>query len=91
MLAGYWHSLGTPNTDNNSQTDPYAVTLTPGAPNYLFADFGYYVKPACLGNFVWNDLNGNGIQDAGEPGIDGVKVDADGQVRQRYHRTASRP
>ena len=33
-LGGYWHSLGTPNTNNNSQTDPYAVTLTPGAPDY---------------------------------------------------------
>jgi hypothetical protein len=25
-----------------------------------------------LGNFVWNDTNNNGIQDAGEPGIPGV-------------------
>lgn len=34
------------------------------------------------GDFVWNDLNGNGLQDAGEPGIDGVTVnlyeDSDG-------------
>ncbi len=27
-----------------------------------------------IGNFVWNDTNGNGIQDAGEPGIGGVLV-----------------
>ena len=27
-----------------------------------------------LGDFVWNDLNNNGIQDAGEPGIGGVTV-----------------
>lgn len=27
-----------------------------------------------IGDFVWNDLNGNGIQDAGEPGINGVTV-----------------
>lgn len=26
--------------------------------------------------FVWNDLNDNGIQDAGEPGLDGVTVSA---------------
>ena len=26
------------------------------------------------GDFVWNDLNGNGLQDVGEPGIDGVRV-----------------
>jgi hypothetical protein len=28
-----------------------------------------------IGDFVWNDVNGNGCQDAGEPGIPGVKVD----------------
>ena len=27
-----------------------------------------------IGNFVWNDLNGNGVQDPGEPGIAGVTV-----------------
>jgi hypothetical protein len=27
-----------------------------------------------VGDFVWNDLNLNGIQDAGEPGIAGVQV-----------------
>jgi len=31
---------------------------------------------ARLGDFVWNDLNGNGIQDAGEPGVAGVVVEA---------------
>lgn len=71
-LAGYWHSLGTAGTNDNSQTDPYAVTLTPGAPNNLTADFGYYVKPAAIGNFVWNDADGDGIQDSGEAGINGV-------------------
>jgi hypothetical protein len=28
-----------------------------------------------VGNFVWNDLNGNGVQDPGEPGIPGVTVE----------------
>jgi hypothetical protein len=27
-----------------------------------------------IGDFVWHDLNGNGVQDAGEPGINGVQV-----------------
>lgn len=27
-----------------------------------------------LGNFVWNDLNKNGIQDPGEPGVPGIEV-----------------
>ena len=29
---------------------------------------------ASVGDFVWNDLNGNGIQDSGEPGLGGVTV-----------------
>ena len=30
--------------------------------------------PINLGNFVWHDLNGNGIQNAGEPGVGGVTL-----------------
>jgi hypothetical protein len=33
--------------------------------------------PSCtgsVGDFVWKDINGNGIQDAGEPGISGVTL-----------------
>lgn len=40
-------------------------------------DAGFYPQPstkASLGNMVWNDLNNNGVQDAGEPGVDGVTV-----------------
>lgn len=36
-------------------------------------DAGFY-KTAALGNFVWNDLNADGDQDAGEPGIGSVSV-----------------
>ncbi|MCH2081055.1 MAG: PKD domain-containing protein, partial [Saprospiraceae bacterium] len=36
-------------------------------------DAGFY-RPASLGDFVWEDTNADGIQDAGEPGIDGVTV-----------------
>ena len=32
------------------------------------------VMLATLGDFVWNDTNHNGVQDAGEPGIPGVAV-----------------
>jgi SdrD B-like domain len=31
-----------------------------------------------IGDFVWDDLNGNGIQDSGEPGIAGVTVTLSG-------------
>ena len=39
------------------------------------------VKGACIGNFVFEDSDGDGIQDAGETGVNGVTVillDADG-------------
>ncbi|NJL56529.1 hypothetical protein HC928_16180, partial [bacterium] len=39
------------------------ISCTPPPPRYN------------LGNFIWNDLNQNGIQDAGEPGIAGVQLD----------------
>ena len=30
--------------------------------------------PASIGDFVWNDLDGDGVQDAGEPGLAGIDV-----------------
>ncbi len=75
VLEGYWHSLGAPNTNDNSQTDPYAITLGGGNPvDNLTADFGYYIEPAVLGNYVWMDTNGDGIQDAGEMPIEDAVV-----------------
>ena len=59
VLKGYWHSQGT-----NSQLDPAAVTLTGG--QSATADFGYYNDGAALGNRVWRDTNGDGIQQATE-------------------------
>ena len=46
------------------------------AVNMILFDFpsGYWGYWMGIGNFVWNDLNHNGIQDAGEPGLMGVKV-----------------
>ncbi|WP_270935706.1 SdrD B-like domain-containing protein [Falsiroseomonas oryzae] len=37
-------------------------------------DAGYY-RPASLGDFVWLDANGNGVQDDGEAGVQGVTVE----------------
>jgi hypothetical protein len=38
-------------------------------------DCGYLqCVPVTLGDFIWNDVNHNGIQDAGEPGIPNVEV-----------------
>lgn len=34
--------------------------------------------PVKIGDFVWNDLNKNGIQDAGEPGVENIAVILEG-------------
>ncbi len=39
----------------------------------LTIDFGIF-QPAQIGDFVWSDTNKNGIQDIGELGVNGVKV-----------------
>ena len=75
IVDGYWHSEGTVEADNNSQNDEgYLVTLN--GPGGIFdnttADMGYYEEPAAVGNFVWNDLNANGLQDTGESGLEDV-------------------
>jgi len=65
VLDGYWHSDGpNDNDDNNSQDDPYSVTVTSGSTNTT-GDFGYYRQPAALSNFIWDDLDGDGIQNDG--------------------------
>jgi protocatechuate 3,4-dioxygenase beta subunit len=49
-----------------------ALVLTPGQTNNT-VDAGLY-RPASLGDTVWYDSNRNGVQDAGEAGVAGVKV-----------------
>jgi hypothetical protein len=74
ILNGLWKSTGpNPGVDNNSQIDPYTVTVSGGSINDT-ADFGYYVSAACVGNLVWLDENKDGFQDENETGIDGVIV-----------------
>jgi hypothetical protein len=55
-------------------------------------DFGY-TGTNSLGNRIWYDRNGNGLQDAGEPGIPGISVtlrgdfNRDGIADQRTRKT----
>jgi uncharacterized repeat protein (TIGR01451 family) len=74
-LLGYWHTLGSQGktADGQSKTDVYRISLS-GGENRSTVDFGYYRDPASIGDFVWNDLDRDGIQDAGEPGIVGATV-----------------
>ncbi len=48
------------------------ITLHPGQ-DVRHIDLGY-TKKLSIGDFVWEDINGNGIQDQGEPGIAGVEI-----------------
>ena len=82
ILNGYWHSLGNQDAStnggndpmDNSKEDPFAVTIDMTTPDNLNVDFGYYVQPAAVGNYVWEDSNANGLQDDGETGINDVVV-----------------
>ena len=79
-LAGYAPTPALQGSDRSIDSNP-----NPAAPRRRrcprrqrsTVDFGYY-KPVTIGDFVWNDTNGNGIQDAGEPGISGVTVTLSG-------------
>ncbi|MBC8076818.1 MAG: hypothetical protein H7Y32_12140 [Chloroflexales bacterium] len=54
------------------------VATSPAAPNapvpQATATPTRTPTPVNIGNFIWSDLNGNGIQNAGEPGLAGVTV-----------------
>ncbi len=52
------------------KTDATHIDVNENDPTW---DSGLY-QPASIGDFVWNDLNVNGIQDSGEIGISGVTV-----------------
>jgi len=59
--------------DSDIANDNLEVTVNVGTDDDLTIDAGFF-KPACIGNFVWEDKNANGIQDNGEEPINGAKV-----------------
>ncbi len=59
--------------DLTSPADDHTAIVALAGSSRTDADFGYR-HAAGIGDLVWNDLNGNGIRDAGEPGIEGVLV-----------------
>jgi hypothetical protein len=72
--------------DSNGSPAFTGFPLTGGPTQDLTLDFGYYIPAntgAWIGDLVWHDLNVNGIQDEGEPGIADVVVqllNSSGQV-----------
>ena len=69
LAAGYALSTG---------NQPLTVVLASGE-NKLDADFGYW-QPASICGTVWDDLNKDGVKDAGEPGLAGSKLSLFGPV-----------
>ena len=62
--------------DENGLTDMFLVLS--GTHNYdMDAGFAELAQGS-IGDFVWHDENGNGIQDAAEPGLQGVEVTLSG-------------
>ncbi|MFO1429991.1 MAG: SdrD B-like domain-containing protein [Candidatus Competibacteraceae bacterium] len=68
-------AASTPDGACQSQPNPAAIAtsgnLTAQDSGSLSCTSG---NTSGLGNYVWKDINGNGIQDADEPGINGVTV-----------------
>ncbi len=69
--------------DDTKDSDPYnsggskgetvAFTLSPSG-TYMNWDAGVVDETGSIGNFVWNDVDQDGIQETGEVGINGITV-----------------
>jgi hypothetical protein len=67
---------------DGTATPSFTTATVANSQNLNTVDFGYR-GTASLGDRVWLDLSGNGVQDTGEPGLSGVAVelvDAAGNV-----------
>lgn len=63
------------NTAADSNPNPADVSLLNDNTVEKTIDFGFNTPcNSGIGDFVWNDLDGDGIQDTGEPGFNGVRV-----------------
>lgn len=82
---GYHSTISNAGNNENLDSDIQAglnigktesILVRPGV-DIMSIDAGFFAvgqESTNIGNLVWNDLNGNGIQDAGEPGLAGVFV-----------------
>ncbi len=60
-------------------TNPSAVIALSEGEDFNDADFGYVsLTNSAIGDTVWYDADGDGVQDAGEVGIAGVEITIDG-------------
>ncbi|MEM1179709.1 MAG: SdrD B-like domain-containing protein [Acidobacteriota bacterium] len=61
----------------SGSSDPTATRTITAEEIFLDLDIGYTAAPgtATLGDYVWSDADGDGLQDPGEPGLGGVTVE----------------
>jgi hypothetical protein len=71
-LEGLGYTTGAACGSNEGVFITMTTALTATAPSFLNADFG--IARAEIGNFVWEDNNGNGIFDLSESGVQSVTV-----------------
>jgi hypothetical protein len=71
-LEGLGYTTGAACGSNEGVFITMTTALTATDPSFLNADFG--IVRAEIGNFVWEDDNGNGIFDLGESGVSSVTV-----------------
>jgi len=71
-----------PDDTKDSDCQPFHVPLPDDNHRALRIDFGYRIQDCegSIGDFVWHDLDGDGLQEAGEPGIPDVVVNLTGPM-----------
>jgi large repetitive protein len=73
----------------------YSVSVPTATTNVTGRNFGYEQILQSATGRKWNDVNGNGLRDNGEPGVGGVKIyydlDGDGRLDIGEPRTDSLP
>jgi hypothetical protein len=72
-----WSNGASTQTATNLNAANYSVTLTDGNGCTCVSHINMK-NPSKIGNFIWNDLDQDGIQDAGEPGLKDVSVTLEG-------------
>lgn len=65
---------GNPALDSNATPSGTTPVFLPSGADDLTLDFGYYRPKASLGDRLWVDINGDGIQNDGNSGIVGATV-----------------
>ncbi|HDZ21194.1 hypothetical protein LCGC14_0276330 [marine sediment metagenome] len=80
-----------PRWTRTSQSGNLSLALVSGDPDVAGQDFGVaFANPAEIRGQVWEDLDGDGVRDAGEPGLDGWTVElVDQTARAVVGRTAT--